>query len=95
MIDLELRGQVAIACGWTDLVNRRVRTGDSLYGTHPNLNHAYPVTQYDFSVDAIAAELTKRKWGWGLQTLGEFDPTGLVYEVASYEASSASFELVP
>ena len=58
MRDLELRKQVAIACGHTDF------TIDEYGLRYKNLVF---VPKYELSIDAIAAEFDKKGWDWDLE----------------------------
>jgi len=65
-VGIELRKQVAIACGWTDIEVGKLYPNRCL-GTSPEGELGCYVPEYDRSVDAIMDAFDDKGWDWDLE----------------------------
>jgi hypothetical protein len=94
MINLELREQVAIARGWTDIKP----LGKYLvpWGIDPDDQYQCrsPIPEYDLSIDAIASEFDKKQIPWGVETIHQDDENDeAIPKLIGYGASSSDFDI--
>jgi hypothetical protein len=103
-LDLELRKQVAKACGWINIqdCSRTAfsRSQGVVFCLTGNLEAGLKIIpEYELSIDAIAAEFDKKGWGWGLESVHyqssdsiEYLATSGFYEL-EIEAKTAAIAL--
>jgi hypothetical protein len=95
MQDLELRGKVAIACGWADVSLTRPPFEKELVGWSPYFDFICKVSipEYELSLDAIVAEFDKKDWNF--QLIRSIESDGMTIYSAKDSRFSLEIENMP